>query len=92
MIAVDCCPQLASKARLRYDRHSGEHILLYPERGLVLNASAAELVSLCDGTRTVAAIAERLTVRFSPRPAGDVLKQVRTFLGALVARGLLLEV
>ena len=92
MIAVNRRPRLTSKARLRFDRHSGEHVLLYPERGLVLNESAAELVALCDGTHTVGAIAERLAVRYSPRPASDVLQQVRSFLGALATRGLVVEV
>jgi len=88
MISVDRCPRLTATARLRYDRHSGEHVLVHPERGLVLNPQAAELVALCDGTRTVAAIAERLAVRFNPRSAADVLQQVRIFLGDLATRGL----
>lgn len=88
MIAVDRCPRLTPTARLRFDRHSGEHVLVHPERGLVLNARAAELVALCDGTRTVAAIAERLAVRLNPRSATDVLRQVRLFLGDLSTRGL----
>ena len=90
MIAVDRHPRLTPTARLRFDRHSGEHVLAHPERGLVLNNQAAELVALCDGTRTVAAIAERLAVRFSPRSAADVQRQVRLFLGDLATRGLLL--
>ena len=90
MISVDRCPRLTPTARLRFDRHSGEHVLVHPERGLVLNHQAAELVALCDGTRTVAAIAERLAVRFSPRSAADVLRQVRLFLGDLATRGLVL--
>lgn len=90
MLAANRRPRLTSNARLRFDRHSGEHVLLHPESGLVLNESAAELVALCDGTRTVAAIAERLAVRYSPRPANDVLQQVRAFLGDLATRGLVI--
>ena len=91
MIAVNRRPQLTPTARLRFDRHSGEHMLLHSEHGVVLSESAAELVALCDGTRTVTAIAERLAVRYSPRPAADVLQQVRAFLGNLATRGLLVE-
>jgi coenzyme PQQ biosynthesis protein PqqD len=88
MIAVDRHPRLTPTARLRFDRHSGEHVLVHPERGLVLNARAAELVALCDGSHTVAAIAERLAVRLSSCSATDVLRQVRIFLGDLATRGL----
>ena len=91
MIGVHRRPRLTSKARLRFDRHSGAHELVYPERGLVLNESAVELVSLCDGTRTVADIAERLAVRYSPMKAADVLQRVRLFLGVLATRGLIIE-
>ena len=92
MIAINRRPRLTSDARLRFDRHSGEHLLVRSERGVVLSESAAELVALCDGTRTVSAIAERLTIRHSPHSATDVLQQVRTFLGNLATRGLVVEV
>jgi pyrroloquinoline quinone biosynthesis protein D len=45
-------PKLASRARLRWDEREKAHMIVYPERGLVLNATAAEIVKLCDGTRT----------------------------------------
>ena len=38
-------PKLAKKARLRFDRHSGKLMLIYPERGLALNESAAKILS-----------------------------------------------
>jgi hypothetical protein len=38
-------PRLAPRARLRFDRHAGQWLLLYPERGLALNASAAAIVT-----------------------------------------------
>ena len=47
-------PRLAPKARLRFDRKSSRYMLLYPERGLVLNATAADVVQLCTGEHTVA--------------------------------------
>ena len=51
-------PKLAKKARLRFDRHSGGHMLVYPERGLALNETAAEIAKRCDGTRTLAQISD----------------------------------
>ena len=91
MIATTRRPRLTPTARLRFDRHSGEHMLVQADRGVVLNESAADLLALCDGTRTVSAIAERLAVRYSPRPAADVLQQVRAFLADLATRGLVVE-
>ncbi len=54
-------PKLASRARLRWDEREKAHMIVYPERGLVLNATAAEIVKLCDGTRTEADIVETLS-------------------------------
>jgi pyrroloquinoline quinone biosynthesis protein D len=74
-------PRLASKARLRYDRIAKADMLLYPEHGLVLNASASAIVRACDG-RTVGEIAAALGA-----PVGDVLE----LLAALAERGLVRE-
>jgi pyrroloquinoline quinone biosynthesis protein D len=74
-------PRLASKARLRHDRIADADMLLYPEHGLVLNASASAILRACDG-RTVAEIAEALAA-----PVADVLD----FLTTLAARGLVRE-
>jgi pyrroloquinoline quinone biosynthesis protein D len=46
-------PRLAARARLRWDRIDGRYLLLYPERGLALNESAAAILRLCDGSRTI---------------------------------------
>ena len=56
-------------------------MLLYPERGLVLNATAADVVQLCTGEHTVAAIVERAgrAVR-APARATAVEREVLAFL------------
>ncbi len=53
-------PKLAKKARLKHDRHSNKTMILYPERGLELNDAAAEIAKKCDGTRSIATIADEL--------------------------------
>ncbi len=84
-IGLSSLPKLAKKARLRFDRHSGGHMLVYPERGLALNESAAKIVERCDGTRTVGAIVEELG-----REAGtDVERDVLELLAQLQKKGLL---
>jgi len=53
-------PKLAKKARLKWDAREKKFMLLYPERGLLLNDSAAEIVKLCDGTRSVSQIIDAI--------------------------------
>jgi pyrroloquinoline quinone biosynthesis protein D len=49
-------PSLSAHVRLRADPVDGGPVLLYPEGLLKLNATAHEVLSRCDGTRTVAGI------------------------------------
>ncbi|MCS6854012.1 MAG: pyrroloquinoline quinone biosynthesis peptide chaperone PqqD [Elioraea sp.] len=85
----DAKPRLAPRARLRPDRLTGGMLLLYPEAGLKLNATAAATLQLCDGTRSFAEIAETLAERYG-RDAEAIAGEVGPFLDQLVARGLVL--
>jgi pyrroloquinoline quinone biosynthesis protein D len=89
MIAPGVRPRLAAKARLRWDRKGERYMLLYPERGLVLNATAADVVRLCTGEVTVAAIVEQLAVKYESQPRAALEAEVLTFLTRLAERGLL---
>jgi coenzyme PQQ biosynthesis protein PqqD len=80
--------RLAPKARLQRDRVSGKLFVLYPERGLELSDSAARIVALCDGNRTVSAVVDELTAA-SGEPRERIESEVLSFLGALADRGLL---
>jgi pyrroloquinoline quinone biosynthesis protein D len=88
-LAADARPRLAPKVRLRWDRKDERYMLLYPERGLVLNATAADVVKLCTGEHTVAAIVERLAEKYAPQPAAAIEREVLTFLHAMADRGLI---
>ncbi|HEY2993230.1 MAG TPA: pyrroloquinoline quinone biosynthesis peptide chaperone PqqD [Methylomirabilota bacterium] len=88
MISAGTRPRLAAKARLRWDRKDGRHMLLYPERGLVLNATAADVVQLCTGELTVEAIVEKLAEKYTTQPREDLEREILTFLGRLAERGL----
>ncbi len=81
-------PKLAKKARLRFDRHSGKHMIVYPERGLALNDSAAAIARRCDGTRSVAEIAVELAREASAEPS-SVEHDVLAFVEMLAQKGLL---
>ena len=87
-IELDFIPKLAKKARLRFDRHSGKHMLMYPERGLELNESAAAIVKRCDGTKSVAAIVEEISAEVGA-PADDIRPDVISILDGLRKKGLL---
>jgi len=89
MIASGARPKLARKARLKLDRHSGEHWLIYPERGMRLNASAARIAALCQGELQISEIVERLTAETSPDNRERIEQDVQRFLASLIERGLL---
>ena len=88
MIPPDAKPALAPKARLRFDRTSGGYLLLYPERGLALNATAANILKLCDGALTVDGMVEKLQVEYVDRSAEELRRDVLEFLEEMARRGL----
>lgn len=84
-------PKLAKKARLRFDRHSSRHMIVYPERGLELNDSAAAIAKRCDGTRTVSEIADEIALEAAV-PAAErrgLEQDVEEFVELLAQKGLL---
>jgi coenzyme PQQ biosynthesis protein PqqD len=86
-IALSFVPKLHRKARLRFDRHSGGHMIVYPERGLALNESAAAIAKKCDGTRTIERIVDELAAADDERAV--VEHDVLDFVEKLAAKGLL---
>ena len=73
MIAVDSVPELRRGVRLSFDHVRETHVLLFPEGVLVPNATAAAVLELCDGARTVTAITAALGKRFAGVREQDVL-------------------
>jgi len=90
VISANTRPRIASKARLRYDRKTGRTMLLYPEKGLVLNPTAAEIAKLCTGEHSVAAIVTQLASQYG-KDAAAIESEVMKFLSSLAERGLLQE-
>jgi coenzyme PQQ biosynthesis protein PqqD len=83
-------PRLAARARVRLDRQTGKAVLLYPERGLVLNAVGQAVLELCRGERTVDEIVAALAERYAGARE-TVRADVLAFLQQLSDRGLLEE-
>jgi pyrroloquinoline quinone biosynthesis protein D len=81
-------PRLVDGARLQYDDVRDEHLLLIPEGAVRLNETAAQVLELCDGRRSLEDIAATLSTRYD---GADVADDVRELLDALGARGLVLD-
>jgi coenzyme PQQ biosynthesis protein PqqD len=82
-------PRLAPKARLRHDHVTGKTLLLYPEKGLALNDTAAEILGLCTGDATVAEIVEQLVAKYGDERRVALAAEVNGFLQSLADRNLL---
>ena len=78
-------PSLVTGARLQYDDVRGEHVLLIPEGVVKLNPTAAEVLALCDGERSLDDIAGVLRARYE---GADVRDDVRELVEAMTQRGL----
>jgi pyrroloquinoline quinone biosynthesis protein D len=76
--------RLVSRARLKHDAVRKIQVLLVPESVIELNTQGAEVVRLCDGTRTLEEIVGVLAKRY---PGADVGPDVRAFVARLEARG-----
>jgi pyrroloquinoline quinone biosynthesis protein D len=80
-------PRLATGARLVYDDVRAEHVLLVPEGAARLNSTAAAVLELCDGERSLDEIAGALSARYAGVDAGHV----RELIDALARRGLVTD-
>jgi pyrroloquinoline quinone biosynthesis protein D len=80
-------PRLSRKVRLKYDAIEKQFLVLYPERGITLSESAAEILQRCDGERTAEMIAAELA-QVSGAAIVVVRKDVEAFLGEMKKRGI----
>jgi pyrroloquinoline quinone biosynthesis protein D len=81
-------PRLATGARLRYDEVREEHLLLIPEGAVKLNESAAEVLELCDGERSVDDIVAVLATRYE---GADLRDDVQELIDAMAQKGLVID-
>ena len=81
-------PRLATGARLRYDEVREEHLLLIPEGAVKLNATAADVLELCDGERSVDEIIGSLSARYE---GSDLRDDVQRLVDGLSQRGLVVD-
>jgi pyrroloquinoline quinone biosynthesis protein D len=81
-------PRLVTGARLRYDEVREEHVLLVPEGAVHLNPTAAEVLELCDGERSLDDIVGALSTRYE---GADVRDDVVGLVDAMTQRGLVVD-
>ncbi len=81
-------PRLATGARLSYDDVREEHVLLIPEGAVRLNPTAAAVLELCDGERSLDEIAGALSARYE---GADVRDDVAELVDAMTQKGLLVN-
>lgn len=76
---------------MQWDARESKWMLLYPERGLVLNETAAEVVKLCDGSRSIDDIITALTGTAPQRAdaQAEIDRDVRQLLARLTEKNLL---
>ena len=81
-------PRLVTGARLRYDEVREEHVLLIPEGAVRLNPTAAEVLELCDGERSLDDIVGALSARYD---GADLRDDVHELVDAMAQRGLVVD-
>ena len=80
----DDTPVIRHGFRLQWEPAQSAHVLLYPEGMVKLNASAAEILRRCDGSRTVDQIVIELEQVFQ---ATGLTPEVMQFIDSATSRG-----
>ena len=83
-LAVTSVPVLWRLARLDFDSVRQQRVLLYPEGVVLLNDTAAAILDLCDGHRSIGDVAAILHERYHR----DVMADVIEYLSQLSEREL----
>ena len=78
-------PVLWRLARLDFDPVRQQRVLLYPEGVVLLNDTGAAILALCDGRRSIAAIATALEEQYRCDVTADVIE----YLSRLAERELI---
>jgi pyrroloquinoline quinone biosynthesis protein D len=81
-------PRLVTGARLQYDDVREEHVLLVPEGVVRLNPTAAEVLELCDGERSLDEIVDTLSARYE---GSDLRADVEGLVDGMTQRGLVVD-
>ena len=81
-------PRLVDGARLQFDDVRDEHLLLIPEGAVRLNPTAADVLGLCDGERSLDDIVGALSARYQ---GADLGADVHELVDVMAQRGLVVD-
>ena len=81
-------PRLVTGARLQYDEVREENVLLVPEGVVRLNPTAAAVLELCDGERSLDEIVDILSERYE---GADLRDDVQGLIDGMTQRGLVVD-
>jgi pyrroloquinoline quinone biosynthesis protein D len=86
--AADSVPRLPRHVKFRFDQTRRQWVLLAPERLIMPDEIAVEILQRIDGERSVAAIVALLAAKFEA-PAHEIEADVLQMLGELAEKGYL---
>jgi pyrroloquinoline quinone biosynthesis protein D len=89
-LTVASRPLLARHARLKHDEKRGRWVILVPERVLLPDDTAVEVLQLTDGERTIDGIVAELATKYVADP-GMIRTDVLTLLQDLADKGYVVE-
>jgi len=90
-VSEDSRPVLPRHTKLKYDDTRKVWVILAPERVLAPDEIAVEVLQLCDGVRSVAAIIDELAAKYAA-PRDTIATDVVAMLQDLADKGFLTEV
>lgn len=76
VVALEAVPRIRRGVKCTYDQIRESHVVLFPEGVLVLNETAAAVVALCDGSRSVGDIALALSEEYDGVQPEDIAELV----------------
>ena len=84
-------PKLPRHAKLRFDKPRDKWIILAPERVFELDEIAYEVVSLCDGERSLVDVVDVLAEKFDQAPRETIHTDVTAMLQSLADKGFIVS-
>ena len=88
VFSAQSVPRFAAHATFRLDETRERWMILAPERLLLPDEIAVEILKCCDGARTLAAIVDELAARYEA-PRETVERDVTSILQDLADKGVL---
>jgi pyrroloquinoline quinone biosynthesis protein D len=85
-LTADSVPRLATGVRLKDDKTRGQTVLLAPERVLVPDATAVEVLQRLDGRQSVAQLSQTLAAEYDA-PVETIQADVLGMLADLAEKG-----